>query len=93
MCLHVRIQQARVSGRDSEPDRGGFFAQLAHSGYATASQDQVLSILRTAEGCMKPHQRRCVLLIFERVAVKILLHWPIGAWASEPIRANFFGLG
>ena len=40
MYLHVRIlefgQQARVSGRDSEPDRGGFFAQLAHSGYATA---------------------------------------------------------
>ena len=39
MYLHVRIlefgQQARVSGRDSEPDRGGFFAQLAHSGYAT----------------------------------------------------------
>ena len=42
MYLHVRIlefgQQARVSGRDSEPDRGVFFAQLAHSGYATGSR-------------------------------------------------------
>ena len=37
MYLHVRIQQARVSGSDSEPDRGGFFAQLAHSGYATGN--------------------------------------------------------
>ena len=46
MYLHVRIQQARVSGRDSEPDRGGFFAQLAHSGYATATASSSFNVNR-----------------------------------------------
>ena len=56
MYLHVRIQQARVSGRDSEPDRGGFFAQLAHSGYATVHGNELTihNNVVTAECALSP---------------------------------------